>query len=193
LLLIRLCVEYTEYIQIVNFMPMTQHSATQIESLPSPSNRGGGRQALRQAGYKLTAPRLAVLDALEQHGGHLTAAELTTLLEQEADSAASIGSIGRATVFRTLDLLVQIGIVSKTMQAGSVATYVLMTGGHHHHLICTHCQRVIEFPDCGLSPLLTLLESQFGFQADSHLLEVYGVCQTCQAIDSAAEPVMPVS
>ena len=172
---------------VLNVDPMSitdaDQSAVQATNTPAAIDLiGGVRQALRRAGYKLTSPRLAVLDALEQHGGHLTAAELTTLIEQDSGSPDSIGSIGRATVFRTLDLLVQIGIVSKTTQGGSVPTYVLMTGGHHHHLICTHCQRVIEFPDCGLSPLLALLEAQFGFHAESHLLEVYGVCQNCLSL-----------
>ena len=147
--------------------------------LPHPFLRGG-REALQQAGYKLTTPRLTVLNILEQQGGHLTAAELIALVEQETDS------IGRATIFRTLDLFVQLGIVGKTTQGGSIASYILMAGGHHHHLICTHCQQVIEFPDCELSPLLKLLETRLGFHVESHLLEVYGICQHCQQLAVSA-------
>ena len=130
-------------------------------------------QALRDAGYKLTAPRLIVLEILECGGGHLTSSEVIELVERRDPS------IGRATVFRTLDLLAQLGIVGKTTQAGTGTSYVLMIGGHHHHLICVRCQCVIEFPDCELSPLLAALESRYGFHPESHLLEIYGLCAAC--------------
>jgi len=130
---------------------------------------------LRAGGYKLTIPRLTVLDILEEMGGHLTSTELIDLVEQRNPT------IGRATVFRTLDLLAQLGIVGKSAQSSSTISYVLMSGGHHHHLVCTHCQRVIEFPECELTDLLNLLRSRYGFHPESHLLEVYGLCAECKA------------
>ncbi len=139
-------------------------------------------KALRDAGYKLTTPRLTVLEVIEKNGGHLTSTDLLTLVEQRDPS------IGRASVFRTLDLLVRLGILWTTVQGGSTVSYVLMPGGHHHHMVCTHCQKLIEFQDCRLGSLLATLESEFGFRADGHLLEVYGLCEDCRA-----EPVAEVA
>jgi Fur family ferric uptake transcriptional regulator len=132
------------------------------------------KQALRDAGYKLTRPRLTILDIVEEAGGHLTSTALLELVE------ARDPSIGRASVFRTLDLLVQIGIIASTVQGGSTINYVLMPEGHHHHMVCTRCQRLIEFQDCRLGALLSTLETDYGFHPDGHLLEVYGICADCQ-------------
>ncbi len=133
-----------------------------------------GVQALRAAGYRLTEPRLTILDLLEQSGGHITATELLALVE------ARDGSIGRASVFRTLDLMTKLGIVWTSVQGGSTVHYMLMPGGHHHHLICTRCNRRIEFNDCHLEALTGNLEAAYGFQAEGHLLEVYGLCKDCR-------------
>ncbi len=134
-----------------------------------------GVLALRNAGYKLTQPRLKILEILEGSGGHITAAELLTRIEAQAPS------IGRASVFRTLDLMIKLRIVWTTAQGGSTVHYMLMPGGHHHHIICTRCQRLIEFEDCGLAHLITVLEGQFGVHIEGHLLELYGICRDCQA------------
>lgn len=133
-----------------------------------------GAQALRTAGYKLTGPRLVILDILEHTGGHTTAAELLSQVE------ARDPSIGRASVFRTLDLLIKLGIVWTSVQGGSTVHYVMMPGGHHHHIICKRCQQRIEFEDCGLSELIRGLEGRFGVQIDGHLLELYGLCAACR-------------
>jgi Fur family ferric uptake transcriptional regulator len=133
-------------------------------------------QALRRAGYKLTGPRLTIMDELEKAGGHVTAAELLTKVQ------ARDMSIGRASVFRTLDLLIQLGIVWTTVQGGSTVHYMLMPGGHHHHIVCTRCRRLIEFADCGLDRLIGQLEAQHGVRIEGHLLELYGHCQDCQSV-----------
>jgi Fur family ferric uptake transcriptional regulator len=133
-----------------------------------------GVQALRNAGYKLTRPRLTVLDILEQCGGHVTSAELLSRVEQRD------ASIGRASVFRTLELMIKLGIVWTSVQGGSTVHYMLMPGGHHHHIVCTNCDKLIEFEDCRLDTLISSLEHAYGVQVEGHLLELYGVCQDCQ-------------
>jgi len=133
-------------------------------------------QTLRNAGYKLTTPRLTLLDVLEQNGGHLTSTELLALVA-ERDA-----SIGRASVFRTIDLLARLGIVASMVQDGSTINYVLMVGGHHHHMVCTNCRTVTEFEHCGMGALFERLEREYGFQHHGHLLEVYGICQNCRAL-----------
>lgn len=131
-------------------------------------------QRLHDAGYKLTNARLTVLAVLENSGGHLTSTEL---LEQVSEADPSIG---RASVFRSLDLFTHLSIVHPTYIGSSVTpTYVLMPGGHHHHVVCTNCHRVIEFEDCGLSALETDLEKRLHVHLTGHLLEFYGLCDNC--------------
>jgi Fur family ferric uptake transcriptional regulator len=130
---------------------------------------------LRNAGYKLTHARLTVLQALHDLGGHVTSAQV---LDTVADLDATIG---RASVFRTLDLLTQLGIIRPTyIETSTTPTYVMLSGGHHHHVICTNCSRVIEFDDCGLSELAQELEARLDVTITGHLLEFYGICGRCE-------------
>jgi Fur family ferric uptake transcriptional regulator len=133
-------------------------------------------KALRDAGFKLTTPRLTILELLEASGGHLTSTDLLNLVEQNAPA------IGRASVFRTLDLFARLGIVASTVHGGSTISYVLMTGGHHHHMVCTNCQKIIEFEDCRLGTLMQQLHERYGFAHGGHLLEVYGLCYDCELL-----------
>ncbi|NWF69906.1 MAG: transcriptional repressor [Chloroflexi bacterium] len=131
-------------------------------------------QRLRDAGYKLTGARTTVLRVLEDSGGHVTSAEL---LERVSTADANIG---RASVFRALDLFTRLAIVRPTYGEGSAAPiYVLLPGGHHHHIVCTVCHRVIEFDDCRLGELNRELEARYQMQMTGHLLEFYGVCAAC--------------
>ncbi len=133
-------------------------------------------QRLRDHGYKLTNARLTVLSALEAGGGHITSTEL---IEQVGilDSA-----IGRASIFRTLDLFTRLSIIRPTyINSSTTPTYVLMPDGHHHHVICTHCSRVIEFEECGLATLTNELEQRLNMHITGHLLELYGLCADCAA------------
>lgn len=133
---------------------------------------------LRDGGHKLTHARLTVLEVLERSGGHVTSSDL---LEQVN---AVDPSIGRASVFRALDLFTRLALVRPTYIDSSVTpTYVLMPDGHHHHIICTGCSRVIEFDQCGLAPLTAELESRLGVRLTGHLLEYYGICPDCQERD----------
>ncbi len=133
-------------------------------------------QRLRDAGYKLTNARLSVLKAIEEHGGHITSSELLETLN------ISDPEIGRASVFRTLDLLTQLSIIRPTYIESSVTPrYVLLPDGHHHHVICTSCNRVMEFEDCGLHSLSEQLAKKLNVEISGHLLEFYGVCGDCRS------------
>lgn len=133
------------------------------------------KQRLRNAGYKLTHARSVVLQAIDDLGGHITSSDVLDRVGELDES------IGRASVFRTLDVLTQIGIIRPTyIDTSQTPTYVMLPGGHHHHVICTNCNRVIEFSECDLSGLERRLEEQFGVSIDGHLLEFYGVCEGCQ-------------
>lgn len=138
-------------------------------------------QRLRESGHKLTHARLTVLEVLEQSNGHITSAELVERVSQ-VDS-----SIGRASVFRALDLFTRLSLVRPTYIDSSITpTYVLMPDGHHHHIICTACGRVIEFEDCDLKCLAEQLEDRLGVRLTGHLLEFYGLCPDCQTHNGRA-------
>lgn len=131
-------------------------------------------QRLRKAGYKLTQARLTVLDVLEQEHGHITSSDVLEKVNQINSS------IGRASVFRTLDLFTQLGIIRPTyIDTSLTPTYVMMHEGHHHHVICTNCNRVIEFDNCGLEELAKNLEIKLNVKISGHLLEFYGICDNC--------------
>lgn len=129
---------------------------------------------MRDAGYKLTHARLTVLNVLEESGGHVTSTQLL-------DRVSTLDpTIGRASVFRCLDLFTRLSFVRPTYIDSSITpTYVLLPDGHHHHIICSNCAKIIEFHDCGLEALSTELENRLGVQISGHLLEFYGECADC--------------
>ena len=135
-------------------------------------------QLLKNAGHRLTRARLTVLAVLEAEKRHITSAQTLEKVERIDPS------IGRASVFRTLDLFTRLGIIRPTyINTSLTPAYVLLHGGHHHHVICGDCQNVIEFDDCGLEALTQNLEATLGVQINSHLLEFYGTCAACISPD----------
>ncbi len=132
-------------------------------------------QRVKQAGFRLTKARLTVLAVLEAAHGHITSADALARVE------AIDPAIGRASVFRALDLFTRLGIIRPTyIDTSLTPTYVLLHGGHHHHVICSECKRFFEFDDCGLEALARNLEATLDMRISGHLLEFYGVCAPCQ-------------
>ncbi len=131
-------------------------------------------QRLHEAGYKLTNARLTVLHVIEKSSGHITSAEVLERVHAVDDS------IGRASVFRTLDLLTQIGIIRPVyIDSSMTPAYVLLPEGHHHHFVCTNCHRTIEIEYCGLQEVEARITRQLNVQLTGHLVEFYGVCGDC--------------
>ena len=128
---------------------------------------------LRDAGYKITPPRLAVLEVIQREGEHLNPQEI---LEQ---AQAIHPQTGRATVYRTLELLTNLGIVRPIYVSDSGPTYIRAEGGHHH-LVCSCCGCVVDFEQCVADSMERELEERFGFRIKSHLLEFHGLCPHCK-------------
>jgi Fur family ferric uptake transcriptional regulator len=126
-----------------------------------------------QNGYRRTASRLAIIDALVNCAGHITADNLADKVRQQAPH------VGRMTVYRTLDMLSELGVVRPIFQGTGAAHYILMANGSHHHLICNRCHDVIEFEECSTAQLIEQLAKQFNFHISSHLLELHGLCEKC--------------
>jgi Fur family ferric uptake transcriptional regulator len=132
--------------------------------------------ALKEKGYRLTAARQVILQVLISCEGHVTADELVVLVHEQSPG------VGRMTVYRTLELLSELGLIRPVYQGTGAAHYVLMHGGHHHHLVCSVCHRVIEFDDCVLGEIEQLICNRYQFEVQSHLLELYGRCPSCQKL-----------
>ena len=120
---------------------------------------------MRARGYKATLQRLAVLRALATEQ-HQSMGELRRRCPQ----------VGVVTIYRTLDLLSELGIVRR-MDLGDGPRYELAED-HHHHLICESCGDISEFEECPLdSERMSLVSSEF--KVRSHSVEVYGQCAAC--------------
>lgn len=132
---------------------------------------------LIQRGYRLTAARETILRALVESSGHVTADGLVELVHRESPR------IGRMTVYRTLELLCDLGLMRPIYQGTGAAHFILMDQGHHHHLICSRCERVVEFDECVVGDLPDVIGRRFGFEMQGHILEFFGVCPECQMTD----------
>lgn len=131
------------------------------------------QRVLEVRGYRLTPARRAILAALTESDDHVTADELAALVQSRTPG------VGRMTVYRTLELLCDLGLLRPVYQGTGAAHYVRLQDGHHHHLVCSRCARVIEFDDCALGDLPARLAHRFGFRVEGHLLELYGLCEEC--------------
>lgn len=138
------------------------------------------KSSVSRQGYRLTLARQAIIETLAACGGHITADALAQQVWQRAPN------VGRMTVYRTLELLVELGLIRPVYQGTGAAHFVLLLdGGHHHHFICNRCHEVIEFGDCFDGALIEQLSQQYQFQVRSHLLELHGLCERCFAEDEA--------
>jgi len=130
---------------------------------------------LRQRGFKLTPQRQAVLNAIAKSHDHLTPAAIYDRVRQGHPG------IGLVTIYRTLDILTELGLICKVHAEGNCRSYLMRRPSeHHHHLICSGCGRVIDFTECDLSKLEQKLSQETNFEMEGHLLEFYGRCQNCQ-------------
>jgi Fur family ferric uptake transcriptional regulator len=140
---------------------------------------------LRQHGYKLTRQRRVVIQAIVSTQDHHTP---TAIYEKVHQGHPNIGLV---TIYRTLDILTRLNLICELHAGGSCHSYTISAPGHHHHLICSNCGRVIDFSSCKLEEMQQSLSKETGFRIDGHLLEFIGLCQTCQK-DAAIE-YQPVS
>jgi len=136
-------------------------------------------EALTDAGIRSTEPRRAVAELVAAREGHFTARDIVE------DAAAASRGIGRATVFRALDLFVEIGAVERLDLPDGEHAYVACRPTHHHHIVCSTCGRSVEFDDTGLAERIARdVETRTGYRVDQHRLELFGTCAACRAAAS---------
>lgn len=131
---------------------------------------GMGLRATRQR--RLIAERLAALAA---SGADFTAQDLwRELLEIDPH-------LGRATVYRAVDVLLNEGFLDRISFADGTHRYRTCGGAHHHHLTCVQCQRVVEFTTCLPAEVLAAISAKTDFAIEGHSLELFGRCSACRA------------
>jgi Fur family ferric uptake transcriptional regulator len=125
-------------------------------------------------GRRLTRQRLIVAEALAAAKRALSAQELYERIK------TSHPTLGRATVYRALEAQVQDSMASRFERDGHVSAYVACDAQHHHHLVCTRCQRVEDLDETVVAPLLTSVGRRHDFQVDHAALDFYGLCRSCR-------------
>ena len=139
---------------------------------------------LKESGARLTEPREIVLKILHDSNDHLSATDIYVQAHRLNPS------IGLTTVYRTLDMFAQLGIVQKFEFGEGTARFELMDSpdgkGHHHHLVCLKCKKIIDYSDMmdDEKEFLTKIEGQLeikhNFKILDHLIRFYGVCNECK-------------
>ncbi len=144
---------------------------------PQPADSGGTEliAALESAGHRMTATRRAVAALIAGRDGAFETADLL------ADSRRRHLGVARATIFRTLELLTGLGAVERLDLPSGEHSYVRCESTrHHHHLVCTRCQRAVDLEDLGMSAIVAEAERSTGYKVDRHRVELFGLCPSCQ-------------
>ena len=132
---------------------------------------------LRSAGYRRGGARAAVIDHLARQRCAVTAQEIESAL------AGQGRGVGRASVYRVLDLLLSHRLVQRVETGDGTARYerIAPTGEHHHHLLCERCGRLVPFDDSDLERSIEQLASRLNFSVREHDVLLHGSCERCAA------------
>lgn len=124
-------------------------------------------------GRRLTRQRMIVAESLAQARRALSAQELHERLRPHHPR------LGLATVYRALEAQVESGMAQRLERPGHVYAYVACSPEHHHHLVCTTCQRVQDVDEAVLASMLKGVRERHGFTVDHARLDLYGQCASC--------------
>jgi Fur family transcriptional regulator, ferric uptake regulator len=131
-------------------------------------------ELLRARGVRVTSQRLEVLAELGRERDDVTAQALWGRLRARGSQT------GLATVYRTLSLLNEKGVIDALSHHGTELCYRLCSDTHHHHLVCSTCHSVVEIDQCGLDDWLAEVAARHSFVLTEHRVEVTGVCSSCR-------------
>jgi Fur family ferric uptake transcriptional regulator len=131
-------------------------------------------QILKEKGYRLTPQRLMVLAALHSVDTHISAEDIYAQVKAKYQYA------NISTIYRTLDLLKELKLIAEIDLDDGCVRYHLSEKGHHHHLVCSSCGKMINLPETALLKLSETLVRDYKFQADLKHLAVFGTCADCQ-------------
>ena len=130
------------------------------------------RLRLGRTAHRLTSQRIRIVEAFAASRKYTSARQLHARLQAQSPR------IGLATVYRTLETLRELGLVTATQREGEMS-YLFCSPAHHHHAVCTQCGRVDEVPCRGASRLGRMLSHGLRFRLTQHHMEFYGLCARC--------------
>jgi Fur family ferric uptake transcriptional regulator len=132
-------------------------------------------ERLRSKMRKVTGPRQAILELMRHHAGPMSIKQI--------HQGLPTGDCDLATVYRSMHLLEEMGMVKRFDLGDGGARFELLAegdDGHHHHLVCTRCSDVVEIEQCFPHELEKDIASRNGFKQVTHKLEFFGICPRCQ-------------
>jgi Fur family ferric uptake transcriptional regulator len=131
-------------------------------------------ETLQKKGHRLTPQRMLVIEALHNADKHISAEEIYEQLHSRYPYA------NISTVYRTLELLKELNLVTETDFGEGYVRYHVAEKGHHHHLVCHSCGKIMNLEESLLRPLQDTLLQQYGFDADLRHLAISGQCRGCR-------------
>ena len=129
---------------------------------------------ITSGGKRLTTQRVIVAEALDAQKHAVSAQELFERLRPKHPR------LGLATVYRALEAQVESGMAGRLERPGHVSAYIACVPEHHHHLVCTSCQRVDDVDEALVRPVLRSIDDRHDFQVDHARLDFYGLCSRCR-------------
>lgn len=144
--------------------PAAEHEADRAERI---------FEHIRAHGSRLTAPRQTIIEAMLASSGHLTADRLAEAVQRQ------FPSVNRSTVYRTMSVLEEMGVIDHVHLGHGRAVYHL-ADSNHQHLVCESCEAVEEIPLAKLESLVEILERQYGFEVDTKHFAIVGLCRDCR-------------
>ena len=130
-------------------------------------------QELARQGLRMTPQRLMILSEIETSESHISAEEIHQRITERYPN------VNISTVYRTLELLHRLGLVTETDLGEGRVRYHPAEKGHHHHLVCEGCGTIIDLDDALLDPLKDELRRRYGFAAELKHLAILGRCADC--------------
>ena len=145
------------------------------QSTAARTGRSTPTQQLGEAGFRRGGARRAVIDVLAAGSCGLSAMEIEERLREEGRRA------GRASIYRTLEQLVELGVISRLDLAGDTTRYERVDPGHHHHhMICDECGKVLPFADPALEDAVAAISGGRRFTVRDHEIVLHGDCEACR-------------
>jgi len=151
-----------------------RHMAQTLE--PPTTWADHAHSVLARAGLRRGGARERIIDLLAQEPCALSAVEIEDALRAQG------GRIGRASIYRVLELLVEHGLVERVTVGHGLSRFerVLPSGEHHHHLVCERCGRLVAFDDAGLERAIDRVSERLGIRVEHHEVVLRGACQDCE-------------
>lgn len=142
-------------------------------------------RSLRRAGHRLTPQRESVLAVIADSDGHLSAEDILARVRERYPY------LNKSAVYRSLDLLTDLALITRTDLGHGRVEYELHSHPHHHHLVCNSCKEVRQIDHAVLAALERKLEVDFGFRPDLDHFAIFGTCRKCRVGKRVARHTTP--